>query len=305
MSRQEEAVDGASLPSFSLIVPTVGRTAELMRLLESLRDQTYRRFEVIVVDQNADDRVANVIAKSATGLPIIHLRSEPGASTARNAGLSHATGDVIGYPDDDCWYPPELLQETARFLAVRAQDGVGGKEVDAAGFSPNEWDSAAGPITRFNAWGRAKGFSFFLRRHVVEAVGPFDERLGPGSGTPWGAGEDTDYIIRAVKKGFRIWYMPSLIIHHPFHPYAHRFGTQQWIERGYSYGRAMGLVMRKHNYPLWFAAYYWFRPLAGSVVEMIRRGPQGPRYHLNVFSGRVRGWLDKSRAEASGASSQG
>ena len=50
---------------FSLIVATLGRTAELRRLLESLAVQTHQDFEVIVVDQNTDDRVSQILAPFA------------------------------------------------------------------------------------------------------------------------------------------------------------------------------------------------------------------------------------------------
>lgn len=272
---------------------TVGRAAELAQLLESLRQQTYRRFEVIIVDQNPDDRVGRVIAASGKGLAIVHLHSDPGVSLARNVGLAQARGQIISYPDDDCWYPPDLLANVARFLVKTNFDGVAGREVDATGTPPRGWDSTAGLITRFNVWRRAKGFSFFVRHEVASQVGSFDEQLGPGSPTPWGAGEDTDYVLRAVEARFRIWYAPSIFVFHPFFPYPRRFGSPEWIDRAYTYGRGVGRVMRKHHYPLWFVAYYWLRPLVGSLVEGLRGGAQGGRYHLKVLSGRVRGWLER------------
>ena len=54
-------------------------------------------------------------------------------------------------------------------------------------------------LTDDNLWNRAISFTIFLRRDVVEAVGPFDEELGLGSGRPWASGEETDYLIRAVR----------------------------------------------------------------------------------------------------------
>ncbi len=79
---------------FSLIVATLGRTAELQRLFESLERQTHRDFEVIVVDQNTDGRLLPILDAFATKLTIRRLTSIPGLSRARNVGLREATGEL-------------------------------------------------------------------------------------------------------------------------------------------------------------------------------------------------------------------
>jgi glycosyltransferase involved in cell wall biosynthesis len=91
----------------SLLVATLGRVDELNRLLASLENQD-AGFEVLVVDQNPDDRLAPVLAAHSR-LAARHLRSERGLSRARNVGLRAAQGDLIAIPDDDCWYPAGLL----------------------------------------------------------------------------------------------------------------------------------------------------------------------------------------------------
>ena len=58
----------------------------------------------------------------------------------------------------------------------------------------------------------------FLRRELVERVGAFDEALGLGSGTRFASGEETDYLVRALRSGARLAYEPSLVITHPARP---------------------------------------------------------------------------------------
>src|SRR4051812_21456238 len=94
----------------SLLLATFGRAEELHPLMQSLRGQTFRDFELIVIDQNSDDRVAPVLAEYAGDFPIEYLRSTPGHSRAFNAGLASVTGDVVAFPDDDCWYDPDVLE---------------------------------------------------------------------------------------------------------------------------------------------------------------------------------------------------
>ena len=77
---------------FSLILATVGRTEPLPRLLDSLAAQTHKNFEVVVVDQNAHDRVGTILAGYQDKFSIQHLRSAPGLSRARNVGLPQAAG---------------------------------------------------------------------------------------------------------------------------------------------------------------------------------------------------------------------
>src|SRR4051794_3826585 len=94
---------------FSLITATLDRSEELSALLSSLSAQTNADFELIVVDQNDDDRLLPVLA-GFPALKIQHLRCPVRAlSLARNQGLQSATGQIVAFPDDDCLYKPETL----------------------------------------------------------------------------------------------------------------------------------------------------------------------------------------------------
>src|ERR1700742_2152768 len=102
---------------FSLIMATKGRGEEIGRFLLSLIRQDYSNFELIVVDQNEDNRLEVILKNSNLSSSIVHLKSAPGLSRARNAGLAFATGDIIAFPDDDCWYPNGLLKRVVSVFA--------------------------------------------------------------------------------------------------------------------------------------------------------------------------------------------
>ena len=105
--------------SFSLVVATRGRDAELAELFDSLLAQGRADVEVIVVDQNADERLAPIIAAYEGRLPLLWRRSTvANACHARNLGLALARGDIVGFPDDDCLYPPGLLDRVAAAFAA-------------------------------------------------------------------------------------------------------------------------------------------------------------------------------------------
>jgi glycosyltransferase involved in cell wall biosynthesis len=115
----------------TLIICTVGRTEPLRRLLLSLRAQTDRRFTAIVVDQNPPGFLAPILAEFSD-LPLQRLESPPGLSRARNVGIAAAKGELIGFPDDDCWYRPGTVAEViGRFEAAPDTDVLTGRTVDA------------------------------------------------------------------------------------------------------------------------------------------------------------------------------
>src|SRR5262245_18066114 len=180
---------------FSLLLATLSRTAEMQPFLDSLASQTWRDFELIVVDQNSDSRLDDVLEPYQDRFEIRRLRCARGHSRALNFGLAHATGDFVGFPDDDCWYNPDTLERVAAFFQRHPESsGLTGREIVKPEFSSGgRWDLRPGRLTRGNVWRRAITFTIFLRRRAATGVA-FDETLGVGAGSQWGAGEETDYL---------------------------------------------------------------------------------------------------------------
>lgn len=279
---------------FSLIVATIGRSIELHRLLESIRLQGYRDLEVIVVDQNPDDRAARVVEAFHGQINLVRIVSRPGATRARNAGMAVATGDIVGFPDDDCWYPLDLLDRIADFLARRSNwDGVIGHTVDASGRTTLPWRDSAGPLSLAMSWRRSVTYVYFLRRTAALAVGGFDESLGPGAGTPWGAGDDNDFMLRALKQGARVYFDPDIAVHHP--PLFPGFDGAALAKRE-SYARADGRVLRKHPMPLWWLVAFFCVPLARLLLALPYGDRGRLRFHWVTFAGRINGFRDRARS---------
>jgi glycosyltransferase involved in cell wall biosynthesis len=277
--------------SFSLILATVGRTEEPARFLQHLDLQTYRHFELIVVDQNPGAILDPLIRQYQDRFPLLHLRSECGLSRARNAGLQHASGDMVAFPDDDGWYPADLLQRVASFFQWNPSiDGVTGRCVDGSGGDSSRFDRRSGWINRFNVWTRSNSHTIFLRREVSQLVGPFDERLGVGAKTPYGSGEETDYLLRALAHRRRLFYDSSLLV---YHPQLIRLMDARECARGRAYARGTGHVLRRHRYPLWFPLYQITRSLGGAAVSAMGLDFATARFRLNILIGRTWGWIAK------------
>jgi GT2 family glycosyltransferase len=282
-------VSPTGLPSFDLIVATVGRTAELETLLASLQRQTYDGFRVLVADQNADDRLAELLAGRKPS--VVHLRAERGLARARNTALGAVEADVVGFPDDDCTYPADLLERVARTLEQRPElDGITGRTEDAHGRTAPGWPKASRMLDREHVWHGGNSTTTFLRAGLVRRVGAFDEALGLGAGTPWASGEDTDYLVRALDLGARIEYDPSLVVIHD------RRAEGDLAAAGAREGAAVGYLLGKHRYPPRTLGRMLVRPLGGVVASLVRLDGGRARFHALTLRGRARGYLAGRKA---------
>jgi glycosyltransferase involved in cell wall biosynthesis len=281
---------------------TVGRTDEPARFLRALDAQTYRGFRLIVVDQNSDDRLAPILGRYEEAFPILHLSAQPQVSRARNLGLEKVAGDLVAFPDDDCWYPPGLLQRVATFFSSHPEwGGLTGRAVDETGkASAGRPDVNASEVDAFNLWRRVATATVFARRRLIDVVGAFDETLGPGAETPWQAGEDLDYVVRALRAGCSIYYDPTVQV---YHPGRREHSRDPDVCQGYGYGAGVGRVLRKNNLPWWFASYCFGRSFGASALSLLAGRKAQARFYWAVGRGRVRGWLSE-KSPAAWAESQ-
>ncbi len=283
-------------PTFSLLLCTLNRTKEVGEFFDALKLQQYplENVTVVVVDQNPDDRLVPFIQAAQEFCTVVHLRSKIGLSRARNVGLPHCTGDIVAFPDDDCWYPPQLLAQIADYFAQHPQKtGVSVKPTDGKGnISVGRFTNVAASLNKQNVWQLACSISVFYKRAVIEAVGGFDENLGVGAGTPWGSGEDTDYPLRVLQNGFEIEYIPSIEVHHPQVVLEYSGNA---FKRGFSYGAGMGYVLRKHHYGFFACLRHIIRPLGGALLSLVKGRIGKARFHGAVARGRVWGLFVRGR----------
>jgi glycosyltransferase involved in cell wall biosynthesis len=227
------------MPRFSLIVPTLGRTTEVAEFLASIVDQNREDVELIVVDQNDDERVVPILEALPGDLSVLHLRlKEKNVSAARNAGMNAASGEIIAFPDDDCWYPPNLLNRVDAWfrenpgyavLAVGALDDTGVA-------SGNRWIQDACDIGPLNVLRTTFCSSLFVSDLARSRLVQFDPKLNRG--------EETDFILRLLATGLRGRFDRGLHIHHPRRDMLS--GTVS-RERAMSYGAGMGRLVRRHS----------------------------------------------------------
>ena len=278
--------------SFSLVVATVARTEELRVLLSSLAAQTLPPLEVIVVDQNPDDRLSLILARFSGSMNIKHIRTESkGVSRARNIGMRVATGDIVTFPDDDCRYPADLLQSVEAILS--SQQGLNAISVRSTSsegdLGVTRFWKGSRPVTRFNVFRTVVEFGLFFRRSALAGI-EFDETLGVGALTPYWSDEGADIAVRFIGSGKQILYVPDLVI---FHENPVRGYDEKARLRSARYGCGRGRFLRLHRYPWWFVAYTWGTYLAGSIVSLAQLNVKKSRYYWAGFKSRVRCYHDK------------
>jgi GT2 family glycosyltransferase len=271
----------------SLIVATRGRDQDVAVLLDSLLAQQHAPLEVIIVDQNTDDRLGPIVAEYAPRLAVRRLRSQvANANHARNLGLAQAGGALVGFPDDDCVLPPGVL---ARVVAAFSEDSAlqvltGPAASPEGGLGSGRWREDAGTITRENVWTSVIEFNLFLRRETAVALRGFDEALGPG--TRFGSAEGNDLVARAIRAGHRAVYDPGLRIIHP-----DKRLTEVAAARARLYGTGLGLVLRRHAPGLRTWLPFFVRPLGGMVLSALKLRRLELAYYAATLRGRLAGWF--------------
>jgi glycosyltransferase involved in cell wall biosynthesis len=267
---------------FSLVVATFGRTTEVTTLLASVLCQRRNDIEIILVDQNADDRLLSAIEEVKGRLTIRHLRTENrNVSAARNLGLDAAQGEIVAFPDDDCWYPDHLLDGVDQWFKTSPQYSVlAVGALDDEGIpSGNRWIQDSCEITSWNSLRTTFCSSLFLSAVEESRRVRFDSSLARG--------EETDFILRLLGTGLRGRFDRSLSIRHPRRDMMS--GTVS-RERAVSYGAGMGRLVRRHSLTvLWTALVAYDLVRSGLVV--LRGRPSDAAFCLAHATGLFKGFV--------------
>lgn len=280
-------------PQLSLVVSTIGRPEDLRRLLRSLEDSTAAdRVELVLCDQGEDRASTRVLAESGTTIAWSATTSGRGASRGRNAGLRLATAPVVGFPDDNCWFRAGTAQQVLdAFAADPDLAGLSGQQqtVDGRG-SMLRWAPTARPVTRTNFLHTSIMSTMFFRRAVLDEIGWFDEGVGVGASGWYGAGEESDLLLRVLDAGGRVDYAPDLVVLQD-EPRDDR--DPAFVDKMLRYGCGNGHLWRVHRLSRAQLAYYSARKAAGVVVRTARGRPDLARADVAFLRGTWAGLTDR------------
>ena len=275
----------------SLIATTRQRDPQyLARLFASLASQTCTDFSLILGDQNPPGFLDTVLRGFEGKFPRMVIPLEPcGLSEARNRLIPFAEGDFLALTDDDCHYAPDAffrLFRASRDLPDAA--AITGK--GAARMLTPPGDASLPPVrlSRYGVFRDTPSWCIFLRRTDALQTGPFDTHMGLGSGTPWLSGEETDFLVRMIDSGKKIYHDPGIRI---FHDSPHDSPEEPDIAKVYGYAMGRMYLLEKHRFPLWFKLLNILFPLACLFREVPVQGTAALKNRLAMFRGRLSGFF--------------
>ena len=188
----------------SVVIPTYNRAELLLEALESVRMQTYRPIEVLVVDDGSTDSTRLKLSEwsdqhaQGGGLRLWNLHQDrAGACTARNRGLQASCGEFIQFLDsDDLLHPARLRGVVDTFQATSCDYvftgfegfcGACGKIIETH-LPPGDGDIPLYRFARGEIWGNTAQFA--IRRSMAACVGPWATSLS--------VSQDFDYLVRLL-----------------------------------------------------------------------------------------------------------
>lgn len=244
----------------SLIIPTYGRTTELAELLESLKFQTYKDFEVLILDQNDNINIDSIIQIYMSSLNITHIKSlRKGIALNKNLGIKNSKGSLITFPDDDCKYYPDTLQNAYDYSQKHVNvEMFYGRiyDIEQKINIIRNWANSEIKLNKVNFHNNFSAISCFSRNKNIV----FDETFGVGS--KYGCGEEFDYIMQALNLGMKVIYTPEISMWHPKLNVNVMSG-----EKVYYYAKGYGAVFRK-NLSLAYG-FLFTSSLCYQIVQMV------------------------------------
>lgn len=229
---------------YSVIVPVYNRPDEVKELLESLTEQEFKDFEVIVVEDGSTVPCREVVEGFAGRLNARYFtKPNSGPGQTRNYGAERAAGDYLIILDSDCILPPGYFPAVERELRREPADVFGGP--DRAHPSFTDMQKAINyAMTSFFTTGGIRGgkkkmdkfyprsFNMGARREVYAALGGFSRMR---------FGEDIDFSIRVFKGGYSCRLFPEAWVYHK-----RRVDLKKFFKQVHNFGMARINLYKKY-----------------------------------------------------------
>jgi glycosyltransferase involved in cell wall biosynthesis len=190
-------------PAISVIIPTYNRAGTIERTIESVLKQTFKDFELLVIDDGSSDGTSEVVESCEDDrVNLFRLDTRGGAAAARNVGIGLAKGRYVSFIDsDDQWSKDKLLSDfnilendTGCVITspeVAYVDEKSGKVIERQASKKSRVTQSM--VLRTDC---STTIDFTVPRDVILQVGGFDERLP--------ARQDWDLWIRITAIGYGI-----------------------------------------------------------------------------------------------------
>lgn len=223
--KQERPVD---VPLVSVIIPNWNGMKYLPGCLDALRGQTFRDFEVLLIDNGSTDGSAEFVSEKYPETRIISLGSNLGFSRAVNAGVRESRGGIVALLNNDTSAEPGWIESGVRALESNPGAGIIASRVvfmdrpdviDSAGDEYAPWGAVfnrghgrPADENEFRTSREIFGMcasAAFIRRAVFDDIGLFEESF-------FAYYEDLDFNLRARLRGWKCVYTPEAVVRHSY-----------------------------------------------------------------------------------------
>lgn len=171
------------MPTVSVIIPTYQRSHLVTEAIGSVLAQTYRDYEIIVVDDGSTDDTKERLAELGDKITYIY-QTNKGLAAARNTGIKAASGKYIAFLDDDDLWLPKKLAKQVPILDAQPETALVCTDMllsDSSGkiISQTKLDLKQKVLTSWTLFRSCFVFvnTVLLRRTCLDKVGLFDENL--------------------------------------------------------------------------------------------------------------------------------
>jgi len=202
-------------PKISVIIPAYNTKKTIAKTINSVLNQTFRNFELLIVNDGSTDNTLNMIKQFKDKRIKIFNQKNQGSYTARNLGIQKSKGKILAFTDSDCIPEKNWLEEGIKSLKKDKNCHIVGGKVNV--FAKNAKNPKAielfDKITYLNQKKYIKKFNFaatanlMTYRKIIMDVGPFNKKLFSGG--------DNEWCQRAYKKGYKLKYSKRAIVNHP------------------------------------------------------------------------------------------
>jgi glycosyltransferase involved in cell wall biosynthesis len=258
-----------SRPKYSVVVPVYNRPQEVAELLESLTHQTYKNFEVVLVEDGSSIKSEQVFEQYASKLSIQYFyKPNTGPGPSRNAGFERARGDYFVVFDSDCIIPPHYFEAVEKYLSNNKVDAWGGPDKGMKDFTPLQQAMAftmSSVLTTGGIRGKSekgfqpRSFNMGISREVYEKTKGFQfDRFA----------EDIELSVRIRKLGFKSALIPDAFVYHK-----RRTTLSQFYRQVSNFGKGRVLVGKAHPGEVkpthWFPFFFLLGILSIPVLGLI------------------------------------
>ena len=245
-------------PKYSVVIPVYNRPDEMEELLNSLVQQTFSDFEVIVVEDGSLIQSQTVVEKYRANLTIEYvLKTNTGPGPSRNVGFQKARGEYFVVFDSDCILPPSYFEAVEIFLRQTKVDAWGGPDQGHENFTILQRAMAHTMSSFFTTGGirggakmigkyQPRSFNMGISRSAFQLTGGFSfDRFA----------EDIELSIRMRQLGLSIVFIPDAYVFHK-----RRATLIQFYRQVFNFGKGRARIGALHagevKWVHWFPTFF-------------------------------------------------